>query len=149
MAEAQDDHEVSATSGAVAAATRSKPRLLLADDHRALLESLCELLAPAYDIVGAVGDGESLVQAALDLSPDLILSDITMPRLNGLEAVTLIRGRATRARIVIYSVDQDHDTAEEALRRGAMGYVAKAAPLSALLDVLRGVLAGTPQVVLR
>jgi DNA-binding NarL/FixJ family response regulator len=149
MAETQREHEVSATSGAVAPATRPKPRLLLADDHVALLDSLSELLAPTYDVVAAVGDGESLVQAAFELQPDLILSDIGMPRLNGLDAIPAIRRHLARVRVVIYTVDRDIDTAEEAVRRGASGYVAKAAPLSALLDVLRAAMAGVTRIVLR
>jgi DNA-binding NarL/FixJ family response regulator len=149
MAEAQRDHEVTATSSAVAPATRPKPRLLLADDHLALLDSLSELLAPTYDVVAAVADGESLVQAALELEPDLILTDIGMPRLNGLDAVAALRCHGAGVRVVFYTVDQDIDTAAEAIRRGATGYVAKAAPMSALLDVLRAAMAGETRVVLR
>jgi DNA-binding NarL/FixJ family response regulator len=149
MAEAQGNHEVSATPSAVAPATRSKPRLLLGDDHVALLDSLVELLAPTYEVVAAVTDGELLVQAALELEPDLVLTDIGMPRLNGLDAVAALRHRGAGVRVVFYTVDQDIDTAEEAIRRGATGYVAKAAPLPALLDVLRAALAGETRVVLR
>ena len=149
MTEAQRADDVFATSGAVAPATRPKPRLLLADDHVALLDSLSELLAPTYDVVGAVADGELLVQAALELEPDLILTDIGMPRLNGLDAVTAIRCHGAGVRVVFYTVDQDIDTAEEAIRRGATGYVSKAASLSALLEVLRAAMAGVTRIVLR
>jgi DNA-binding NarL/FixJ family response regulator len=149
MTEASRDHESSATSSAVAPATREKPRLLLADDHVALLDSLSELLAQTCDIVAAVADGESLVQAALELEPDLILTDIGMPRLNGLDAVAALRCHGARVRVVVYTVDQDIETAEEAIRRGATGYVAKAAPLSALHDALRAALAGETRIVLR
>jgi DNA-binding NarL/FixJ family response regulator len=72
-----------------------------------------------------------------------------MPRLNGLDAIAVVRRRLAHTRVVVYTVDQDVDTAEEAMRRGASGFVTKAAPLSALLEVLRVVTAGGTQVVLR
>jgi DNA-binding NarL/FixJ family response regulator len=117
-------------------------RVLLADDHAILLDSLRSLLQPAFEIVGAVTDGRALIQAAADLKPDVIVTDITMPGLNGLDAILRIRQHLPGARIIVLTVDEDPDTAAEALRRGAAGYVVKSAAARELFQALEQVTRG-------
>lgn len=122
--------------------TTRKPTVLLADDHAILLDSLKTLLSPEYDVVGTVTDGRTLVESASALSPDIVVTDIAMPGLNGLDALVQLRRRAPGARLIVLSMNEDADTASEAMRRGAAGYVAKAAAGPQLFEALRDVLAG-------
>lgn len=100
---------------------RSKCRLLLADDHSILIESLSMLLATAHDVVGTVSDGHALVEAAARLQPDIVVSDIAMPGLNGLDAAHRLREHAPRTRLIFLTMNEDVDTALAALREGAAG----------------------------
>jgi DNA-binding NarL/FixJ family response regulator len=120
-----------------------KLRVLLADDHAILLDSLRSLLQPTYTVVGAVTDGRALLQAAVDLQPDVIVTDITMPGLNGLDAIVRIRQQAPKARVIVLTVDEDPDTAAEAIRRGASGYVVKSSAAPELFEALRRVSEGS------
>lgn len=117
-------------------------RVVLADDHAILLESLRMLLSPHYDVVGTVTDGQTLLDAAEKLSPDVIVSDISMPGLNGLDAVSRLRQRLPRVRIVLLTMNIDRDMAAEALRRGADAYVVKAGSATELFEALAQVLDG-------
>jgi DNA-binding NarL/FixJ family response regulator len=117
-------------------------RLLLADDHAILLDSLRLLLSTHYDVVGAVTDGHSLLETAREVQPDIIVSDIAMPGLNGLDAAARLRQMLPRVRLVFLTMHMDQDTAAEAIRRGADAYVVKAAPVAELLDALEQVLGG-------
>lgn len=119
-----------------------RPRVLLADDHLLVLEAFRRLLEPQFDVVGTVADGQALVKSAEDLKPDLILMDLAMPGLNGLDACERLRPRLPRTRIVLLTMNQDRDTAREAIRRGAAGYVLKTSPSEELFDALRQVLLG-------
>lgn len=117
-------------------------RLLLADDHAILLDSLRMLLSAHYDVVGAVTDGHALLRAAEELQPDIIISDISMPGLNGLDAATRLRQMLPRVRLLFLTMNMDQDTAAEAIRRGADAYVVKAAPVAELLEAIGQVLDG-------
>jgi DNA-binding NarL/FixJ family response regulator len=118
------------------------PRILLADDHRVLLEALAALLAPEFDVLATVTDGRTLVSEALRLRPDLVVLDIAMPLLGGLEAGRQIRSQRNPARLVYLTMNADPDTAAEALRIGALGYVLKASGGDELKMAIRHALEG-------
>lgn len=119
-----------------------RARILLADDHRVVLDAFTKLLEPDYEVVGTASDGHALVAAAETLKPDLIILDVAMPNLNGLDACERVRQRLPRARIIFLTMTHDRDTAAEALRRGASGYVLKSAPSSELFEAISEVLRG-------
>ncbi len=121
-------------------------RVVVADDHPELRESLRSLLAPTFDVVAAVADGPSLVQVATDLQPDLIVSDISMPGLSGLDAAAQVKARLPGVRLVFFTIDEDRDTVAEALRRGADAYVVKSAGVGALIEAMHDVMTGTRRV---
>ena len=120
----------------------SRPRVLLADDHALLLGAFEKLLAADYDIVGQVSDGRALVDAAEELRPDVIVLDISMPLLNGLEAARQIKQKARGAKLVFLTMNEDSDLAAEAFRAGASGYLLKRSAASELLTAIREVLQG-------
>lgn len=102
-----------------------KIRILLADDHRRLLELVQGLLEPTFDVVRCVEDGESLVEAAGKLQPDVIVTDISMPKLNGIEAADRLRESGSLSKIVFLTVHTDPDFVQAALKTGALAYVSK------------------------
>lgn len=102
-----------------------KIRILLADDHRRLLELVQGLLEPTFDVVTCVEDGESLVEAAGKLQPDVIVTDISMPKLNGIEAAGRLRESGSSSKIVFLTVHADPDFVQAALKTGALAYVSK------------------------
>jgi DNA-binding NarL/FixJ family response regulator len=102
-----------------------KIRILLADDHRYLLELVRGLLEPTFEVVGWVEDGESLIEAAGKLQPDVIVTDISMPRLNGIEAAKRLRESGSSSKIVFLTVHADPDFVQAALKTGALAYVSK------------------------
>ena len=118
------------------------PRVLIADDHAIVAEGLRLLLKDACELVGTVGDGPSLVEAAVSLQPDVIVADISMPGFDGLEAVRRIRAQGVQSKIVMLTMYADPDLAQEALASGANGYVIKYSAGEELLRAIRDVLAG-------
>lgn len=119
-----------------------KPRLLLADDHELLLDGLRRVLEADYDLIGAVGDGRAAVAAYEQLQPDLLLLDIALPLLNGIEAARQVRRLAPDARILFVTMQTDRVYVEEAFRAGGSGYVLKQAAASELVVAIRTVLRG-------
>jgi DNA-binding NarL/FixJ family response regulator len=118
-------------------------RVLLADDHAVVLEGLRRILdRPGFEIVGAVRDGRDLVKAAADLGPDLVIADVSMPVLNGIDAARQILKSNRRTKIVFLSMHPDVTYAVEALNAGASGYVLKNEAGEELLQAIRGVLEG-------
>ena len=107
-----------------------------------LLDAFKTLLESRYDVVGTVVDGQALVKAACDLKPDVILADVAMPHLNGLDACERIRQRVPGAKVIVLTMDEDPDTAAEAIRRGAAGYLLKASAASELFEAVEQVLSG-------
>jgi DNA-binding NarL/FixJ family response regulator len=116
--------------------------VLLADDHALLLDAFRKLLEPHCEIVGAVADGRALIAAAERLRPEVIVADISMPRLNGLDACALLRMKVPEARLIFLTVSEDSDIAEEAIRRGASGFILKKSAASELFEAIRHALAG-------
>ncbi len=119
-----------------------KPRLLLADDHTLLLDGLSVMLEPEFELVGVVEDGQSLLTAAAELRPDLILLDIAMPALNGIDAARVLRKNRNPAKVIILTMHSDPDYITEALRAGASGYLLKRSAASELMTAIRVVLQG-------
>lgn len=127
-----------------------RTRILLADDHAMICAGFQKLLEPQYEVVGSVGDGRSLLKAALDLKPDLVLVDLAMPLLNGLDAGRELKKLMPGIKLVFLTMNPDPDLASEALRIGASGYLLKNSPgeelLQAVHDVVRGISYVTPQI---
>jgi DNA-binding NarL/FixJ family response regulator len=119
-----------------------RPRLLLADDHTLLLEGIRLLLEPEFDLVGSVEDGQALLAAAKALKPDIILLDISMPVLNGIDAAHRLRELLPSARVIFVTMHSDPDYVAEAFRAGARGYILKRAAASELLTAIREVMKG-------
>lgn len=124
--------------------------ILLADDHTMFATALQKLLEPEYEVVGRVGDGRSLVKAALDLKPDLLLVDVGMPLLNGLDAWRELRKLLPKLKIIFLTMNPDPIVANEGLRLGASGYLLKNSEgeelLLAVHSALRGTSYVTPQI---
>jgi len=118
------------------------PRVLLADDHALILGAFEKLLAGECDIVGQVSDGRALIEAAQRLVPDVIVLDISMPLLNGLEAGRLIRSRLPKVKLVFLTMYEDSDLAAEAFRSGASGYLLKRSAVSELGTAIHEVMQG-------
>ena len=111
--------------GSKRSADGGRPRVVLADDHREMQMRVTALLASEFNVVAAFGDGETLVDAEADLRPDVLVIDITMPGISGLEAATLIRRRGSQVPIVFLSVHEEAEFVLAARRTGALGYVSK------------------------
>ena len=120
----------------------NKPRILLADDHMLILDGLRHLLERHYDLVGTVQDGHSVVNAARRLQPDLILMDVAMPVLNGLQAGQRLQQELPNVKLLYVSMYGDTPYVEEALRIGASGYVLKRSGWEELSRAIETVLAG-------
>jgi DNA-binding NarL/FixJ family response regulator len=117
-----------------------KPRVLLADDHTLLLEAFQKLLADDCEIVGAVSNGRALVTAAATLRPDVVVVDVTMPLLNGIDAARQIRQNDSDVRIIFLTMNEDPDLAAEAFRAGASGYLLKRSAASELVTAINEVM---------
>lgn len=119
-----------------------KPRLLLADDHRIVLEGLRGILEPEFDIVGAVEDGRALVAEADRLRPDVVVVDISMPGLNGMEAARQIKKMGPQIKIVFLTMHADVSYASGAFDAGASGFVLKHSAPQELIAAIRAALQG-------
>jgi DNA-binding NarL/FixJ family response regulator len=119
-----------------------KKRILLADDHPHFSELVESLLGPMFQIVGKVSDGQALLDAALALKPDVILTDISMPVLNGIEAVDELHRSGCNSKIIFVTIHSDPDFVRSCLAVGAAGYIVKPRVALDLLHAIREVLAG-------
>jgi DNA-binding NarL/FixJ family response regulator len=117
-------------------------RVLLADDHEAMLDRVRKLLGADCDVVGAVSDGQQALEAAQDLKPDVLVLDISMPVMNGIETAHRLKEVGASARVVFLTVHDDPDYAKEALEAGALGYVIKPRIASDLMIAINEVCAG-------
>jgi DNA-binding NarL/FixJ family response regulator len=120
----------------------TKPRVLLADDHAMLLGALEALLSSECEIVGTAADGRQLVAEAVRLKPDVIVLDVTMPHLNGLEAARQIKQALKAVKLVFVTMNEDADLAAEAFRAGASAYLLKRSAAPELLTAIREVMQG-------
>lgn len=119
-----------------------KPRLLLADDHRMVAEGLRGLLEPEYQLVGIVEDGRALLEAADRLMPNVVVADVSMPLLNGIEAVRQLKKKNKEIVVVFLTMHLDVAYAASAFEAGASGYVLKHSAASELLTAIRSALKG-------
>jgi len=119
-----------------------RPRVLIADDHALVAQAFRSALEPAYDVVGVVCDGRALVSAALALKPSLVVCDISMPLMNGMEAARIIKGQLPAILFVFITMDQDPDLAAAAFQMGCRGYLLKTSDLDELPRCLQMVLSG-------
>jgi DNA-binding NarL/FixJ family response regulator len=127
-----------------------RTRILIADDHTMICAGLAKLLEPHYEVVGCVEDGVALLKAADALKPDIVLLDIGMPLLNGLDAARELKKRMPHVKVIFLTMESDSYIAAEAFRAGALGYLLKtslpAELLQAVHDAVRGVSYVTPQI---
>src|SRR5262249_43178928 len=130
-------------------AAMKRPRILLADDHRFLREAFAQLLEPNCDVVGAVGDGRALLTAAKETRPDVVVVDVAMPLLNGLDAARQLKRLMPGVKIIFLTVSEDPDLAAEAFRVGASGFLLKNSAAAELFQAIQEVVQGrsyvTPQ----
>ncbi len=119
-----------------------RARVLLADDRRIVTEGIKNLLEPEFELVGIVEDGRQLLARAAELNPDVIVADITMPLLNGIEAVLQLKKADVAAKIVFLTMHQDVTYAMKAFEMGASGFVLKHSAPSELVTAIREALAG-------
>ena len=119
-----------------------KKRILLADDHQFITDSLISILGQAYEIAGVVDNGKALVKEAIKLSPDVLIVDISMPELNGLDAVRQLKKEGVTAKVIFLTMHPDVIYATNALAAGALGYVLKHSAQSELMQAVETVLLG-------
>jgi DNA-binding NarL/FixJ family response regulator len=119
-----------------------RPRVLLADDHRLLREAFVKLLESECDVVGTVTDGRALLEAAPKLRPDVVVVDVAMPLLNGLDATRQLKRAMPAVKVIILTVSEDPDVAAEAFRAGASAFLLKNSAASELLQAIQDVVQG-------
>lgn len=123
-----------------------RTRVILADDHTLLLDALKNLIEPEFEVVGIFADGLKLVEAAPALNPDVIVLDIRMPTMNGLNAGQRLKQLMPSVKLVYLTMDQDQDTAAQAFRLGASAYLVKNSAASELLNAIRLAVRGSSYV---
>ena len=126
------------------------PRVMLADDHTMFLEAFRKLLEPYFEIVGTVSDGRALLETAGQINPDVIVADIGMPLMNGLEAALRLKQQIPKVKIIFLTMNEDPDLATEAMRGGASGYLLKVSAVAELIRAIQLAVKGkyyvTPQI---
>jgi DNA-binding NarL/FixJ family response regulator len=120
----------------------SKVRILLADDHPGVRELVKVMLEPTYEVIGTVDNGKALVETALRLQPDVIITDISMPILSGIEAAKQLKESGSRAKVVFLTVHSDCDFVRACFDAGVSGYVVKLRVDADLLPAIHEALAG-------
>src|SRR5215831_6582842 len=117
-------------------------RVLVADDHQSLLDRVVSILDCEFSVVGTAKDGPTLVKAEAELTPDVLVIDISMPGMSGLEAASCIRRRGSHAAVICLTAHQEPEIVEAALRSGVLGYVTKTSLAQDLLPAVRSALGG-------
>ena len=119
-----------------------RPRLLLADDHPSMLEATKSLLLPYFEVVGTVGNGADLVTEALRLHPDVVVTDVSMPVVSGINAIHELRACGSSARVVFLTIHSKMEFVEACIAEGALGYVQKRHMKAHLVRAIQAALAG-------
>lgn len=119
-----------------------RPRVLLADDHAMVADGLARLIADVGDLVGQVNDGLRMVAEVQRLGPDIVVADVTMPGMSGIDAMRRLKADGSTARFIFMTIHTEALLAAEALRSGASGYLLKHAAGDELLDAIRAVMGG-------
>ena len=119
-----------------------RARILLADDHTLVAEAIKRLLEPEFDVVGVVADGRSLLREACALKPDVVLVDLNMPMLNGLDASEQLKAANPALKIIVLTMNEDAEIAAQTMRTWASGYLLKKSAGSELVKAVREVLRG-------
>jgi DNA-binding NarL/FixJ family response regulator len=120
----------------------NRPRVLLADDHPAFIEAETAYLSSHFDVVGTAADGQALVSEVHRLSPDIVVTDITMPVLNGIDAIQKLREAGSTARFVVLTVHSQREYVDACIKSGALGYVEKFRMKDHLIPAIKAALAG-------
>ena len=119
-----------------------KPRILLADDHALVIEGFRRILEGHYQLIGMVGDGRAVLEAAKTLQPDIVILDVSMPLLNGIDAAAQLKKICPNAKVIIVTMHADTDYVRSAFEAGASAYVLKRSAVDELEQAIRAVLAG-------
>jgi NarL family two-component system response regulator LiaR len=119
-----------------------RPTAIIADDHQEVHPLLRRILEPEFEVVDDVFDGQALLEAALYFRPDLIVVDVLMPVMSGIEAVKLLKAQLSTIAVVFVSTDAEEESVQQALRSGGCGFVRKAAAAEHLLPAARAALGG-------
>ncbi len=122
--------------------SRHRVRIVIADDHNLVAEACKSFLEPEFEVVGIVNDGRALLRTAAELKPDVILIDIAMPLLNGLDAGEQVKGAVPSVKLIYLTMNMNPEVAAEAFRRGASGYLPKNTAAKELVTAIRTVLRG-------
>jgi DNA-binding NarL/FixJ family response regulator len=122
--------------------TSGRPRVLLADDHQMLLDALKRVVEPRCEVVGMVSDGRALLTAAAKLQPDIVVLDIGMPQLNGLDAARHLKPASPKLKLIFMTMNEDPDLVGEAFRAGASAFLLKQAAAFELMEAIEKVLKG-------
>jgi DNA-binding NarL/FixJ family response regulator len=116
--------------------------VLLADDHSVMLDRVGVLLSSSFEVVGAVTNGQEMISAGIRLNPDVIVADITMPGLTGIEAAQQLREAGSRARFVFLTIHIEHEFVDACVSLGALGYVVKSHMKTDLIPAIKAALTG-------
>ena len=120
----------------------SRARVLLADDHSVMLDRVGGLLSSSFEVVGAVTNGQEMISAGIRLNPDVIVADITMPGLTGIEAAQQLREAGSGARFVFLTIHIEHEFVDACVSQGALGYVVKSHMKTDLIPAIKAALTG-------
>ena len=120
----------------------NSPRVLLADDNKLLVERVAELLASSFDVVGIARNGQDLISKALSLTPDVIVVDIKMPVLSGIEAVDQLRKTELTSKFVFLTIYSEDEFVQACIQQGALGYVLKSHMTDDLIPAINSAMAG-------
>ncbi len=120
----------------------NRPRILVAEDHTLIAEACRKLLEPEFEVIGIVADGRAMVRAAMELRPDVIVADIGMQHLNGLDAAAEVTQRTPTVRVIFLTMHDNRELAAEAFQRGAAGYLLKTSAASELTLAVHSVVQG-------
>lgn len=120
----------------------NRPRILLADDHQAVLERVRKLLQSPFEVVGAARTGREMIAEAMRLSPDVIVADISMPDLSGIEAAQELRRKGSAAKLVFLTIHASDEFVDACVAEGALGYVVKAHMKTDLIPAINAALSG-------